>query len=107
VPSVVFVASNGDRQEVAFNDGQSVMEVAVANGIRGIVGECGGFASCASCHVDVDPAFRDLLELADEFEEEMLDEVAGGRRPGSRLSCQIRMTPAICGLTVHLPESQN
>jgi 2Fe-2S ferredoxin len=39
-------------------------------------------------------------------EDSMLDFAAAERRPNSRLSCQIALTPALNGLVVDLPSSQ-
>ena len=39
-------------------------------------------------------------------ESSKLDSVAAERRPNSRLSCQIKMTPELAGLIVRLPETQ-
>ena len=73
--------------------GATVMDTAVKNGVPGIVAECGGFLSCASCHVHVDDAWIDKVGRAedndDEDESEILDGAMAERMPGSRLSCQI------------------
>jgi len=73
--------------------GDSVMETAVRHGVPGIVGECGGSLSCATCHVFVDDA--DLAGLApmSEMEDEMLYGTAVDRRENSRLSCQLKLGP--------------
>jgi 2Fe-2S ferredoxin len=36
----------------------------------------------------------------------MLASVAAERRPTSRLSCQVKASPAVDGLTLHLPDTQ-
>lgn len=87
------------------NPGDSVMETAVRNGVTGIVAECGGSLSCATCHVIVDEADFATLPPMEEMEDEMLWGTAVDRLPTSRLSCQIRVTD---GLDLHaaLPETQ-
>mgnify|MGYP001386737068 CR=1 FL=1 len=67
--------------------------------------ECGGACACATCHVYVDERFAELAGKPDPMEEDMLD-FAYDVRPTSRLSCQIRMTDALDGLVVHVPERQ-
>ena len=55
------------------------------------------------CHVYVDPAWVQRLPAAKQDEEDMLDFVAAPLRPGSRLSCQIKVTPEMDGLVVSIP----
>lgn len=78
---------------------------AVQKEVPGIVGECGGACSCATCHVYIDPAWIDRVTPLTEPEASMLD-FAIGRKEGSRLSCQIRMSEELDNLVVHVPESQ-
>ncbi|AWK76175.1 ferredoxin (plasmid) [Rhodococcus oxybenzonivorans] len=87
------------------NPGDSVMETAVRNGVTGIVAECGGSLSCATCHVIVDETDYATLLPMEEMEDEMLWGTAVDRLPTSRLSCQIRVTD---GMDLHaaLPETQ-
>lgn len=88
-------------QEVA--EGQSLMSVAVAAGIPGVIGECGGSLSCATCHVVVEPDWAGLAGAPGVFEEDMLDITEAERAPTSRLSCQIRMRPELDGIVVRVP----
>lgn len=39
--------------------GTNMMEAAITGNITGVLGECGGNLSCATCHVVVDPAWVD------------------------------------------------
>lgn len=97
-----------DGQAVSLDgeDGKSVMQLAVGAGVHGIVGECGGSAMCATCHVYVDEAWVARLPEPLAPELEMLECTAAERKPTSRLSCQIKLAPALEGLTVRLPERQ-
>jgi 2Fe-2S ferredoxin len=97
-----------DGQAVSLDgeDGKSVMQLAVGAGVHGIVGECGGSAMCATCHVYVDEAWAARLPEPLAPELEMLECTAAERKPTSRLSCQIKLAPALEGLTVRLPERQ-
>lgn len=101
-----YVAADGTRSSVDIENGNSVMQGAVLNGVEGIVGECGGNAMCATCHVYVDESDIHRLEAMDELEDEMLDSVACPRRANSRLSCQIKVSAELEGLTVRMPDSQ-
>ncbi len=53
MPTVHFTDAEGAVRDVQGNAGDSVMETAVRNGVPGIVAECGGSLSCATCHVFV------------------------------------------------------
>ena len=75
-------------------------------GVDGIIAECGGNCMCATCHVYVDPAWVDKLEPVGDTEDAMLDSTGAERLSNSRLSCQIKVTPALDGLVVTTPESQ-
>ena len=103
--TINFILTDGSRHAVEATDGEVVMRVAVRSGFSGILAECGGACSCATCHVHIDPSWVDKLPPKDELETEMLD-FAEGVDATSRLSCQIKITPALDGLLVHVPESQ-
>ena len=80
--------------------GQSLMEVARLHDIAGLLADCGGACSCATCHVYIDPAWQEAVGPADDIELDMLDMVADVAQPNSRLSCQIALTEALDGLVV-------
>lgn len=103
---VTFVSSDGARTTVDACDGSSVMQTALDNAIDGIQAECGGAMACATCHVYVDEAFGGNIGPAGEHEAEMLEFAACEVRPTSRLSCQIKVSPDLDDLVVHLPERQ-
>jgi 2Fe-2S ferredoxin len=104
---ITYVAADGKESRIAVRDGSSIMMGAVQNNVRGIDGECGGCLSCATCHVYLDPAWEDRVPAADPMESEMLEAVAAERRPASRLSCQIQVTPELDGLRVFMPRTQS
>lgn len=105
MPKIVYIAADGTQSEVEAKIGDSVMLTAVNNNIPGIVAECGGACSCATCHVHVDPDWFNKLPEADDMEKDML-EFAVDPDETSRLSCQITVTDELDGLTVRTPESQ-
>jgi ferredoxin, 2Fe-2S len=98
-----WILRNGNRITCDVAEGTSLMQAAVAHGIPGIVGECGGSLSCATCHVVVDPDWADHARPPVAFEEDMLDATEAERRPGSRLSCQLVMGPGLDGIVVQVP----
>ncbi len=105
MPKITFVQHTGESQVVDAPVGRSVMEAATGDMIRGIIGECGGCCSCATCHVYVDEAWFGRLTPGDETERAMLE---GAVEPGplSRLSCQIKLTDELDGLVVSIPAGQ-
>lgn len=106
MPKVVYVSALGDATMVVGQVGESVMAAAVRNGVPGIIGECGGNNSCATCHVWVRDEFTDLVGKPGDLEEDLLDLGVSERRDSSRLSCQIVLTDALDGLTVDVPAEQ-
>ena len=105
MPKITYIAFDGTETVVDAKEGMSVMQTAVNNGVDGIVAECGGACSCATCHVHVEEKWFDKLPEAQNMEKEMLDFVMSPQ-PTSRLSCQIKVTAELDGLVVHTPESQ-
>lgn len=104
--NITYVEPSGNEVTVAVNDGWSLMQGATANGVDGITAECGGSCACATCHCYVDEARLADLPAPSEGELAMLENVAAERRPTSRLSCQIKASPALEGLRVTLPDTQ-
>jgi 2Fe-2S ferredoxin len=102
---ITFVDPEGTARTVEAEEGSTVMENAVRNGIPGIEAECGGACSCATCHVYVDEEWEDVTGTPQPMEEDMLD-FAYDVRPNSRLSCQIRVRPELDGLVVRTPTRQ-
>ena len=100
MPKVIYVGQNGQEYDVDVADGESVMAAAVKNGVPGIIGECGGNASCATCHVWVRDDYIPLVGEPNAEEEDLLEMGVSDRREGSRLSCQIKMNDELDGLTV-------
>lgn len=102
---LTIVAFDGTRFDLNAEEGSTVMENAVRNSVPGIEAECGGACACATCHVYVDEEWTEKVGGPEPMEEDMLD-FAFDVRPTSRLSCQIKVTAALDGLVVHVPERQ-
>jgi len=105
MPRITYISHLGVTQSVDVPAGSSVMEGAIQNNIPGIIAECGGACSCATCHVYVAQEWRERVGPQGPMESAIL-EYAAGVAPNSRLSCQIRVTDSLDGLVVTLPESQ-
>lgn len=104
---VTCIEPSGESVSVEIRDGWSLMQGAKSQGVQGIEAQCGGACSCATCHCYVDPAWIAKLPPPGPAESLMLTNVAAELRPGSRLSCQIRIEPGLEGLVVAFPDHQS
>ena len=102
---IVFIQPDGTQQTVDATVGNTVMEAAKINNVPGVEAECGGACACATCHVYVDDAWREKVGKPNDMGEDMLD-FAFDVREASWLSCQIKVTEALDGLTVRVPAKQ-
>ena len=104
--TITYIEFDGTEHPVEVRNGLTVMEGAIKNNVPGIDADCGGACACATCHVYVDEAWREKTGTASAMEESMLD-FAQNVQPNSRLSCQIKVTDALNGLVVRMPEEQH
>ena len=102
---ITYIEFNGREHTLEVEPGLSVMQGAVTNNVRGIIAECGGACSCATCHVYVDEAWLDKLNEKSEFEAALLEAVCDPKA-NSRLSCQLKVTEELNGLVVRVPAKQ-
>jgi 2Fe-2S ferredoxin len=105
MPKVFYTQPDGVVKVVDGAAGDSVMSTAVKNGVNGIVGQCGGTLSCATCHVYLDNNELGFFPDISEDEDDMLDCAASDREDNSRLSCQLKLCD---GQDIHVttPETQ-
>ena len=101
MPRITYFDTNGVRHELDLPVGSTVMEGAIDNNVAGLIAECGGACACATCHVYVETDWLGRLPPMQDMEDAMLDS-AVSRQPNSRLSCQLEVSDAINGLTVHV-----
>ena len=106
MPRVTYIDNDGKETALDIAVGTSVMQAAVFNGVDGIVAECGGSCMCATCHVYVQEDQLAKTPAMQPDEDAMLEGTASPRKPNSRLSCQLVVSPEMDGLVVHLPETQ-
>lgn len=105
VPTVTYTYDDGSQHIVEVAVATSLMRAAVANQVPGIVGECGGSATCGTCHVFVDDSTEQFGPPSGD-EEDMLDWTATPRADNSRLSCQLIPRQEDGRLVVRVPEKQ-
>jgi len=98
---VTFFTADG-KETVLENARGTLMETAVAHGIAGIDGDCGGVGSCGTCHLHVAPEWVERVGPASEFERDIIA-LQQNVSPCSRLGCQIELTEKLNGLVVRVP----
>ena len=103
---ITYVEFSGKEHVVEVANGMTVMEGARDNGIDGIEADCGGACACSTCHVYVDEAWVDKLPPKEAMEEDMLDFAYEPDPVRSRLTCQLKVSDALDGLRVMMPERQ-
>jgi 2Fe-2S ferredoxin len=106
MPKITYKDFNGNSKTIDVENGLSVMEGAIQNGIQGIDADCGGAMACATCHVYVEEEWFDKIPKAEEAEVDMID-MAHEPKKNSRLSCQIIVTDKLEGLVIKTPEKQS
>ena len=103
---ITYIEFGGKEHIVEVKNGLTVMEGARDNNIPGIEADCGGACACSTCHVYVDAAWFDKLPAIDPMEEDMLDFAYEPQAGASRLTCQLKVSDALDGLIVRMPEKQ-
>jgi ferredoxin, 2Fe-2S len=103
MPKLIVVNRAGEETAVDVADGLTVMEAIRDNGFDELLALCGGCCSCATCHVHVDPAFKDRLPPMGEDEDDLL-ESSDHRDENSRLGCQVPFTADLDGLKVTIAQ---
>ncbi|MEQ5837307.1 2Fe-2S iron-sulfur cluster-binding protein [Marinobacter sp. NFXS9] len=102
---LTFVTPDGARSDVEAPPGANLMEVAIANGIDGILADCGGNMVCGTCHVVIPEGFQAAIPKQSEMERDIL-ECVPSPQPNTRLCCQIALTEALDGIELHVPKAQ-
>ena len=100
---ITVITRNGEKTDIDAENGVSVMEAIRDNGFDDMLALCGGCCSCATCHVHIDPSFKDKFGALEEDENDLL-ESSDHRDENSRLSCQLTVSDDIEGLIVTLAE---
>jgi 2Fe-2S ferredoxin len=103
--SITFIEHDGTEHVADIEEGKSLMQAAMDNGVPGIDADCGGSCACGTCHVIVDTQWFDKTGSADETEQQMLD-LTPEKAETSRLSCQVELSEDMDGMVVRLPEFQ-
>ena len=103
--SIRFIEATG-REIVATVEGEtSLMELAVAHGVEGVLADCGGACVCATCHCQLDASYSDTLGEPGPGESMLLAELLTVNDQ-SRLACQIDLNSDLDGLVVTIPPTE-
>lgn len=102
---VIYIDTKDKQYAVDVKNGANLMQAAIDNLVPGILGDCGGVAACATCHVFVDPDWAERAGKASDIELDLIDGLLE-TKPTSRLACQIVMSDTLDGIVLHLPEQQ-
>lgn len=103
MPQITVINQEGEQSSVDAPEGRTLMEVIRDNGFDELLALCGGCCSCATCHVHIEPSFKDKLPAMTEDENDLLDS-SEHRDEHSRLSCQIPVTTALEGCKVTIAQ---
>ena len=103
---ITYIEFSGTKHVVDVPNGRTVMEGARDNNIPGIEADCGGACACSTCHVYVDASWVEKLPAKEAMEEDMLDFAFEPDPTRSRLTCQLKVSDALEGLIVNMPEKQ-
>jgi len=104
--NITYIEFGGTSHSLDIANGTSIMEGARDNNVPGIEGDCGGACACSTCHVYVDDTWLEKLPAMDDMERDMLDFAHEPHATRSRLTCQLKVTDALEGLIVQMPEKQ-
>jgi ferredoxin, 2Fe-2S len=104
MPEITYVLPDETEHVVDVPVGQSVMDGSVRQNLPGIVAECGGSCSCATCHVYLDAGCAHLFDAATDAELDLLA-FADGAQEQSRLACQLIVAANAHGVRVVVPDT--
>lgn len=108
---VHFISVDGERRSFVAKSGDTLLDVALDNGVPGIHGQCGGGCTCCTCHCYIDESWLAKLNQPHQDELDMLA-YAWQRQHGSRLACQVSLDAIAQGdgqteLRVTVPAQQS
>ncbi len=100
-----FKTHEGKQIELDVPAEGTVMEAAVANGVEGILADCGGSMVCGTCHVQVSDEWQKKLPEQCDMETMILENVPDPQ-PNMRLCCQLEVNEDLDGIELLIPEHQ-
>lgn len=97
MPSIHLTDIYGVEHVIEGRPGVKLMEI-LREYEFGVTASCGGFCSCATCHVYVDPAWVPRLREMQSDERELITMLTTYHDGTSRLSCQVMFTEDLDGI---------
>lgn len=101
MPNITIVNQSGEATTINAETEITLMEAITNNGFDEMLAMCGGSCSCATCHVYIAEEFAGKVSEISEIESDLLD-VSDHKTERSRLSCQIKVTDELEGITVEI-----
>lgn len=89
----------GTTHAATGDDGSTVMELIRDAGFQEDFALCGGYCSCATCHVYIEDGGFERVPAMSTEEDALLDG-SESRRSNSRLSCQVRAEQGLEGVRI-------
>lgn len=105
MPQLTCIDPNDQAIDVTFKPGETVLQATYRAGVDGILAECGGGCSCATCHVVLNADWDGTLDAPSVQEADMLS-FAIDPTPHSRLACQVQLIDKHDGLTLTVAKRQ-
>jgi 2Fe-2S ferredoxin len=99
MPRIHITLRNGSDGVIEAAAGQSLKDALKGAGVSEVLGLCGGFASCGTCHVHVAEDWLSRLPAMQGDEDELLS-YSDWRQANSRLACQIPFSDMLDGIAV-------
>jgi 2Fe-2S ferredoxin len=101
MPLINVTTRSGESRVIEAPSKGTLKDALITGGIDEInaITNCGGCCSCGTCHVYIDPADMPKLRSMEPQEDDLLS-IHDDRRPNSRLSCQVNLSPDLDGLGV-------
>ena len=96
MPTIHVTDTYGQEHVIEAPAGGKLMEILREHDF--VVASCGGYCSCATCHVYIDPAWISRLSGMGYDERELVTILTTYREGASRLSCQVIFTEALDGI---------
>ena len=95
---IVVTDRAGEKHDIDIEAGDNIMDPLreLDNGIEAL---CGGMCSCATCHIFLEPKWFEKMEAPQDDELELLEETECFRKGESRLSCQVKFSEELEGMT--------
>lgn len=99
-----YIDVDGRAHELRASVGETLMQVATANRVRGVEGDCGGICACGTCLIGIDEKIANHLDPPGKDERGLLA-FLGRNEHSYRLGCQIRLSAEMNDFTATVPKS--